>query len=233
MKLGDHRLTLLFFGLSIGALLVMRGFFPSELAIPLEGSSIRPVLLLEFASNPAHLVNVFGEPTDPLRAARIDGMTIGNALDYLLMLGYGLLTLSFFAGVARELGAPVWRLFGWAGVVAALSDAAENAIMFRMVNNFVAGADALGEMAVLPFPVWLKFGLLAVSCGGAAWAFVVMRRYVLALLCVPAPLLFVPGLLDPFGLAPNTTAMIGLGWLAMALHAGTRWYREQRKVQAR
>lgn len=232
MKLGDHRLTLLFFALTIGTLLVMRQFFPAELAIPLAGSDIRPVLLLEFASQPSHLVNIFGEANDPLRAARIEGMNTGNALDYLLMPAYGLLTLSFFFGVARELDAPVWRLFGWMGVVAALSDAVENAIMFRMVSDFVSGADMLGEMAVLPYPVWLKFGLLAASCGGAAWAFIIMRRYLLAVLCLPAPLLFVPGLLDPFGLAPGATTTIGLGWLAMALHAGTRWYGARGKAAA-
>ena len=229
MNLGDNRLTLLFFALTICVLFVMRSFFPAELAIPLDGSDIRPVLLLEFADKPSHLINIFGEAGDPQRAARISGMATGNALDYILMPAYGLLTLSFFFGVTRELGTPFWRLFGWMGVTAAFADAIENAIMFRMVGDFTKGADVLGEMALLPFPVWAKFGLLAASCGGAAWAFVIMRRYLLALLCLPAPLLFVPGFLSPFGLAPMATATIGLGWLAMAIHAATRWNAQRKR----
>ncbi|MFZ9395290.1 MAG: hypothetical protein ACO25F_04405 [Erythrobacter sp.] len=225
MKIGDHRLTLLFFGLTLTLLLVMRGYFPAELARPIEGSDIRPVLLLEFASTHAHLAHSFGETGDPMRASRIAGMTTGNTLDYLLMPAYGLLTFSFFAGIARETGRQSWRIWGWIGIVAAIADAAENAIMFRMVDRFVAGADPLFEMAILPYPVWLKFGLLAASCGGAAFAFYGLRRPLLAVLCLPAPVLIVPGMLDQLGIGPLATAMIGLGWLAMAIHAASRWHR--------
>jgi hypothetical protein len=222
MKLGAHWSTLLFFGLTLGVMLTMQGLFPAELAVPLPGSDIRPVLLLEFANTPAHLIHVFGEQGDPQRAARIAGMTAGNRLDYLLMPAYGLLTLSFFYGVAQETGQAAWRLPGWMGIVAALSDAVENAIMFVMVDRFVAGADVAGPMAILPFPVWIKFGLLAASCAAAAWAFVRLKRYLLALACVPAPLLIVPGALAPFSLGPTATSMIALGWIAMAVHAATR-----------
>lgn len=208
-------------------MLVMQQYFPQELAIPLEGSDIRPVLLLEFASQPSHLVNILGEAGDPLRAARINGMTIGNTLDYALMLAYGLFTLSFFTGVSRETGAAIWLLFGWAGVVAAISDAVENGIMFTMVRDFAQGTDFHSQLQILPYPVWLKFGLLALTCAGAAWTFLQMRRWALALLCVPAPLLMVPGFTDPFGLASLATATIALGWLAMAIHASSRWYRER------
>jgi hypothetical protein len=222
MKPGEHWSTLVLFGLTLGVLLVMQGFFPAELAIPLPGSAIRPVLLLEFAKTPAHLVHIFGEQGDPQRAVRIAGMTAGNRLDYLLMPAYGFLTLSFFRAVARETGQAQWRLIGWMGIVAALSDAVENAIMFVMVDRFVGGADVLGPMAILPFPVWIKFGLLSASCAAAAWAFVRLRRYLLALVCVPAPLWFVPGALAPFSVGPIATSMIALGWIAMAVHAATR-----------
>jgi hypothetical protein len=223
VKLGDHRLTLLLCGLTLIVLAVMRGFFPSELAMPLPGSDIRPVLLLEFAGSADHLSHIFGHTGDPLRSARIEGMTIGNRLDYLLMPAYGLLTLSFFHGIAQETGQARWRLVGWLGIIAALSDAVENAIMFVMVDDFVAGSNPLGLMALLPVPVWVKFGLLAASCGLAAGAFLQLRQYVLALLCLPAAIMFVPGLLDPFGLGPAATTLIGLGWIAMAIHAASRW----------
>lgn len=224
-RIGKPATTLLFFALTLGILSVMQGFFPKELAIPLEGSDIRPVLLLEFANAPRHLVHIFGEVGDPMRAVRIEGMNQGNALDYLLMPAYGLLTLSFFFGVSRELDAPIWRAAGWMGIVAALSDAVENAIMFSMVADM---SDPLGEMAVLPYPVWLKFGLLALACGVAAIAFANMRRWILMLMCLPAPALLVPGMLDPFGVGPLATSMIGLGWVAMAIHAASRWIAARR-----
>lgn len=228
MRLGDYRLTVLLFVLTAAILLVMQGYFPAALAIPLPGSSIRPVLLLELASQPQHLLHIFGQPGDPLRAARIAGMNTGNAIDYLLMPSYGLLTLSFFIGIARELGAGFWRLFGAMGVVAASADAIENWVMFRMVADM---ADPLRDMAVLPFPVWTKFGLLALSCGGAAWAFVRLRRWVLAALCLPAFVMVIPAMLDPLHTAPLATSLIGLGWLAMALHAASRW-RQSRRAAA-
>ncbi|MGQ7829065.1 hypothetical protein [Altererythrobacter sp. Z27] len=226
MRFGDHRLTLFFFMLTLATMLVMQQYFPAELAIPLPGSDIRPVLLLEFAAKPEHLTHVFGEIGDPMRDARIAGMNTGNSLDYLLMPAYGLLTFSFFRGISAESPGSLWSLFGWMGVIAALSDAVENALMFRIVAEFVAGnTGTYAEMALLPYPVWIKFGLLAVTCGGAALAFIRLRRWLLALLCLPAPLMLVPGMLNPFGIAPLSTTMIGLGWLAMAVHAGTRWYR--------
>ena len=194
----------------------MQLFFPAQLYSPLPGSDIRPVLLLEFASDPAHLEHIFGPAGTPDHAARVAGMTKGNVLDYLLMPSYGLLTLSFFAGVAARLGNPRWLWFGWVGVVAALSDAIENGIMFSLVADM---ADPLAEMAVLPYPVWIKFSLLALSCGGAAFAFLRLKRYILALLCLPAPLMFVPGMLEPYTIGPQATGLIGLGWLAIALDA--------------
>lgn len=219
MRMGDHKVTLALFLAVIVLFLIMGRFFPQELAIPLAESDIRPVLLLEFASSPQHLVHIFGASDDPARASRISGMNTGNAIDYLLMVAYGLMTFSFFRGVGRDLRGGIWQLFGWMGIVAALADAIENALMFRMVADM---ADPLGEMALLPYPVWIKFGLLAITCGGAAWAFVQMKRWVLAALCLPAPLLLVPGMLDPFGLGPTSTMLIGLGWLAMGIHVGTR-----------
>lgn len=221
MTLGSHPLTL---GLLLAVLIlfgIISQFFPGELAIPLPGSDIRPVLLLEFAATPQHLVHIFGPVGDPQRASRIAGMNMGNAIDYLLMPAYGLLILSFFAGMAREIGGRVWLVFGAMGIVAAIADAIENMLMFQMVADM---ADPIAEMALLPFPVWIKFGLLAISSGGAAWAFARMRRWLLVLLCAPAPLLIIPAILDPFGIAPMATTTIGLGWLAMGMYAATRWW---------
>lgn len=150
-------------------------------------------------------------------------MNIGNAIDYPFMLAYGLLVASFFWAIARELGQGRWRLFAWMGIAASLADAIENAIIFRMVADLSAGTDVTGELAILPYPVWIKFGLLAAACGGGAVAFIRMRRWILAALCLPAPLLFIPVALDPFGSGGLATGMIAPAFAAMAIHALTRW----------
>lgn len=229
MRPGEHPFTLAMVVLVAALFGVMGSYFPQELAVPLPGSDIRPVLLLEFASQPSHLVNVFGTADDPARAGRIAGMNTGNTIDYLLMVGYGLLIYSFFRSVAARLGRPGWIWFGWMGVIAALADAVENALMFRMVADM---ASPLDEMALLPVFVWTKFGLLAVTCGGAAWAFVRLRRWLLAALCLPAPVLLVPGMLAPFTMAPLSTMTIGLGWVAMGLFAAGELYRQRRSLAA-
>jgi len=223
--LANPKITLAFFLATLAILLIMQFFFPAQLYSPLPGSDIRPVLLLEFASRPEHLEHIFGPAGTSDHAARVAGMTQGNILDYLLMPSYGLLTLSFFAGVAARLGNAKWLWFGWLGIVAALADAIENAIMFSMVANMT---DPFAEMAILPFPVWSKFGLLAVSCGGAAFAFLWLRRYILALLCLPAPLVLIPGMLEPYTIGPQATSMIGLGWIAMTMDAVRRILAERR-----
>lgn len=228
-RFASQRLTVILFFATIAILLVMREYFPSELAIPLPGSEIRPVLLLEFADQPAHLVHIFGEQGDPLREARVRGMNTGNAIDYLLMVAYGLLIFTFFSCMARELQHWGWLILGVLGLVASMADAVENAIMFSMVRDFLSGADVLGEMAFLPWFVWTKFGLLAVTCAGAAIAFAKLGRWVLMVLCIPAPILMIPGWLNPFGLAPLATTTIALGWLAMVIHAATRWYATRRQ----
>lgn len=217
--LANPKVTLAFFLATLGLLLAMQLLFPGELHAPLPGSDIRPVLLLEFASDPVQLEHIFGPAGTPDHAARVAGMTKGNMLDYLLMPSYGMLILSFFAGVAARLGDRKWLWLGWLGIIAALADAIENGIMFSMVADM---ADPFAEMAILPYPVWTKFGLLALTCGGAAIAFLRLGRYILALFCLPAPLLFVPGMLEPLTIGPQATAMIGLGWLAMALDAIAR-----------
>lgn len=229
MRPGEHSFTLTMVAVVAVLFGVMGSFFPQELAVPLAGSDIRPVLLLEFASQPSHLVNVFGLPDDPARACRIAGMNTGNTIDYLLMVGYGLLTYSFFKSVVARLSQPGWIWFGWMGIIAAGADAVENALMFRMVADM---ANPLDEMALLPVFVWAKFGLLAITCGGAAWAFVRLRHWVLAALSLPAPVLLVPGMLAPFTMAPLSTMTIGLGWVAMGLFAASELYRQRRSAAA-
>ncbi len=220
MRIGAPLTTLILFGITLVTLGIMTAIFPSQLAVPVEGSTITPILLLELATGPQYLVHIFGAVDDTLRPSRIEAMNLGNAIDYLLMPAYGLFIFSFFAGVSGRLKTENWRLFGWLGIGAALSDALENWLMFQIVGKMT---NANAEFSILPFAVWSKFGLLALSCAAAGFAFVQLRRPFLALLCAPAPLLLVPSFAFPMELAPIGTSVIALAWIAMAIYAFSCW----------
>ena len=220
MRIGAPLTTLFLFGVTLVTLGIMTAIFPAELAIPISGSTITPVLLLELATDPSHLVHIFGAVDDPLRPSRIAAMNLGNAVDYLLMPAYGLFIFSFFSGLAHRLSTVKWRVFGWLGLASAAADAVENCLMFQILDKM---PDASTELGLLPYAVWTKFGLLALCCAAAGFAFVQLRRPLLALLCAPAPLLLIPSFANPMVFASIGTSVIALAWIAMAIYAFSCW----------
>jgi len=215
--LADRRTTVVLFGLVILMFAVMQAVFPKTLAAPLPEARVQsPVLLFEFARTQAHLDHVFDAPAD---LARIDAMDRGNRLDFLFMPIYGFFVFSFFAGIAQGRKRRIWMVFGALGLVAAASDAVENTLLLDITANLSAPGNAL---TLLAWPVWIKFGLLALASGGAAVALFRSERRVLGALCLPAPLAILPALIQPLQFGSLAAAMIGLGWLAMGLHAITR-----------
>ena len=201
-------------------------FMPATLAHPIPGSSIaNPVLAFEFARTPAHLDAVFGGIGDPLRNGRIAGMMQGNVLDYLFMLVYGSFVLAFFGATARHSGNPRWWLAGWLGPLAAVSDAIENALLLS-INADMATPGR--ELAVLAYPVWIKFTALAIACGCAAWALARRRAWLPAALCAPPVIAIWFGIAAPYRWGENAVATIALAWLAMLGCAGWRLWRDGR-----
>jgi hypothetical protein len=201
-------------------------FMPATLAHPVAGSTVdNPVLAFEFASTQAHLDAVFGLAGEPLRAGRIAGMIKGNVLDYLFMVVYGSFVLAFFGASARAMGERRWWLAGWLGPLAALSDAIENALLLS-INADMATPEA--ELTFLPWFVWTKFVLLAVACGLAGFALFRQRAWLLALPCLVAPAMIVPGVLDRWTWGQPAVSAIALGWLAMLLWAAWRAWRGPR-----
>lgn len=212
--LADRRTTVVLFGLVVLMFAVMQAVFPKTLAAPLPEARVQsPVLLFEFARTQVHLDHVFGTPADP---ARIAAMDRGNRLDFLFMPIYGFFVFSFFAGIAQDRKRRIWLVFGALGLVAAASDAAENTLLLDITANLSTSGNAL---ALLAWPVWIKFGLLALASGGAAVALFRSGRRVLAALCFPAPLAILPALIQPLQFGSLAAALIGLGWLVMGLHA--------------
>ena len=143
-------------------------------------------------------------------------MDAGNRLDFVLMPLYGFFVFGFLAAAGRELGSGRWAAIGALGLVAAAADAVENTQLLAITANL---ADPASELAILPYAVWTKFGLLALTVGAAGVALFKLKRRLLALACLPAPLLFVPGLLAPWTLGSLATALIGLGWIGIGIHA--------------
>jgi hypothetical protein len=217
-RLANYRVTALLFAATLIVLLgIMSQVFPRELATPIDGANVRsPVLMFEMARTPAHLDAVFGAAGDAERARRIAGMDAGNHVDFLLMPLYGFFTLSFFLATGRELGSGVWRAPGVLGLVAAAADAVENVLLLSITADL---ADPAVELVWLPYPVWTKFGLLAVTCGAAAVALLRLGRPVLAVICMPAAVMIVPAIVRPLTFGSPATVLIGVAWLAMGAYA--------------
>lgn len=198
-------------------------FMPETLAHAIPGSAISsPVLAFEFARTPAHLDAVFGSAGDPLRAGRVRGMMQGNVFDYLFMLVYGSFVLAFFGATANDTGDRRWWLAGWLGPFAAFADAIENALLLSI--NFDMATPG-PELALLTYPVWIKFTALSVAGGFAAWALARQRAWLPAVLCAPAPVAIGFALSAPYRWSENGVALIALGWLAMLGWAGMRAWR--------
>lgn len=212
----------------IATLLVSQSFalfFPETMAAAIPGAAVdRPVLAFEFARSSAQLDAIFGLPDDPLREARIAGMIAGNVLDYLFMLVYGSFVLAFFGATARATGERRWWFAGWLGPLAAVSDAIENALLLS-INADMAAPET--ELAFLPYPVWFKFALLAAACGLAGFALFRQRAWPLALPCLVAPVVIVPGILSPWTWGQSAVSAIALGWIAMLLWGAWRVWRDR------
>lgn len=218
-RLADYRTTAVLFAVMVAVLAAMQALFPSTLASPIPDANIRsPVMAFEMARSPSDLDHIFGTVSDPDRARRVTAMDQGNRLDYLFMPAYSLFVLSFLLAAGRELGGEQrgWHFFGALALVAAAADAIENALLLSITSDFDR---APGLLTWLPYPVWIKFGLLAVACGAAAVLLWRLKRPLLALFCIPAPLLLVPGILVPMTLGSLATGLTGVGLIAMGIHA--------------
>lgn len=201
-------------------------FMPATLAHPVPGSSIaNPVLAFEFARTPEHLDAIFGLPGDPLRPERIAGMMQGNVFDYLFMLVYGSFVLAFFGATARTTGNRRWWLAGWLGPLAAVSDAIENALLLS-INADMATPER--ELALLAYPVWIKFTALAIACAFAAWAMIRQRGWLPAVLCLPPVFAIWFGLAAPYRWGEQAVGTIAIAWLAMLVWAAWRTWRGTR-----
>jgi hypothetical protein len=144
------------------------------------------------------------------------------------MVVYGSFVLAFFGASAAATANPRWWIAGWLGPLAAVSDAVETALLLSVNANMSAPQ---AELAVLPYPVWLKFGSLAVACGLAAWALAKQGAWLPALLCAPPAVAIWFGMAAPLHWGERAVGTIAIAWVAMLGWAAWWTWRQGRCAQ--
>ncbi len=183
--------------------------FPHEMAIPNGIDS--PVIAFEFARTQADLVAVFGEVGDPLRQERIQAMDQGNRVDFAYMAAYSAFIALFFLSAYRRSQRRIWLLFAGLGVLAGVSDAVENTILFQITADLRVAEG----LAWLAYPVHLKFLSLYVCAFGVGYYLQGSARKAARLFGLFLQLLApIAVILLASGLASAATLVITLAWLS-------------------
>ncbi|MCA9075003.1 MAG: hypothetical protein KDA93_08225 [Planctomycetaceae bacterium] len=196
---------------------VMGHVFPTEGAGYSPGYG-PPVLAFEFATTADDLAKVFGTEDDPARDARVTAMDHGNWWDYAFMLAYGLYLWTFFRAVRLTSGRRAWLLFGWFGILAAVCDGIENAILLGLTADLATAP----HLDWLPYPVWTKFFLLMLTSLAAGYYLVTHRHWfwtTLGLLTICGSLTVLLARWSPADLAHLITPGITIAWVSQLAYA--------------
>ena len=199
---------------------VLHFTFPNEGAGFAKGYGT-PVIAFEMAKTGADLEAVFGSPDDPQRAQRMQAMDAGNRWDYAFMVAYGGFIATFFLAVFQDDRRRIWWLFAAMGVVAALADGVENAILLGLTSDLAAAH----HLEYLPYPVWIKFLSLMAAGLGAGWFLLQRHRGVwtaLGPLVLASASTIALGFWAPTsytGLMGSTLAIV---WMVQWIYAWTR-----------
>jgi len=215
--------------LTFGIAVVLFGLYLGQV-FPQTGHDIAPgygppVLAFEFAGGQADLEAIFGFITDPQQVTRLAAMRAGNEQDYLYMLLYAGFLASGCIALWRDLRLRPLLAAAALPVAAALCDAYENWLLFDIQAAFTAG-DYSPAMASLPYPVAVKFLLLAVTnviIGAAAtqlgrwWA---LFGTIAILAAIPTVMALITPAAFAWALIPSAAG----GWLLLlALAAAGSW----------
>lgn len=175
-----------------------------------------PVIAFEFARSQADLLAIFGPDSDPLQVSRLAAMRSGNEQDYLYMLLYAGFLASGCVALWRELRSRHLLAAAALPVLAALSDAWENWLLFDIQAAFTLG-DYSPAMASLPWPVAIKFLLLALTNVAIGHAMTQMGRgwQLAGTLVIVASLPVAMALTAPADFGWTLLAAIGGGWIAL------------------
>lgn len=175
-----------------------------------------PVIAFEFARSQADLLGIFGPDGDPLQVSRLAAMRTGNERDYIYMLLYAGFVASGCVALWRELR-PRWLLAAAAlPILAALSDAWENLLLFDIQAAFTLG-EYSPAMASLPWPVATKFLLLALANVAIGIAMAQMGRWwrLAGTLVILAAIPTVMAIIAPAAFGWSLAASIGGGWIVL------------------
>lgn len=206
--------------------LVLALSVPVLAAFPQSGSDVPPgyggaVFAFEMATKPSDLLAIFGPEGDPLRQSRIAQMNDGNILDYPFLISYSLFMAAFFVAIYARQQTRIWLLMSGFGILAGASDAVENLILLNLTNNL----ESAPFIAWLKFPVWLKFGSIAL-CNCAAGIYLIQRsswawRAVGAITIVGGLGVSI-ALINPSNLGLFIAPGTSIGWTAMLIFSAIR-----------
>ena len=191
--------------------------FPSSGAGYESGYGL-PVFAFEFARSAEDLRLVFGSADDPHRLERIAAMVKGTVWDFGFLVLYGGFIFLFFLAVAKTSKRKTWLVFAVLGVLAAISDGAENIILLGLLDDL----EAAKNLSFLHFPVLIKFSLLMV-CGVGAGGYLMManRRVwvVFGVLAIGGALVILPALVAPQNYGQYVSSGITLCWVFQLIYS--------------
>ena len=184
-----------------------------------------PVFALEFARSVPDLIAVFGGGTDLERAVRIADMVRGTIWDFGFLLIYGGFIFTFFLGVYTCTGTKFWLVFAALGIVAALGDIVENNILLGLLDDI----ETAKNLALLPFPVYLKF-LSIMVCGIVLGVYLMLTRkaawVVLGVLAIIGASAMLPGLAFPHIYGQYVGNAVTVFWIIQLVYAGRAGFRK-------
>jgi len=184
-----------------------------------------PVFAFEFARSVPDLIAVFGGATNPERAVRVADMVRGTIWDFGFLLIYGGFIFTFFLAAYKRTGTKFWLVFAALGIVAALGGFVENNISLGLLDDI----ETAKNLALLPFPVYLKF-LSIMVCGIVLGVYLMLTRK--AVWVVPGALAIVGALAMLSGLAfPHIYGQyvgnaVTIFWVIQLVYAGRAGFRK-------
>lgn len=224
MNIGKIWLACFLSGLAVLVLsVIIFSLFPQEMAIPSGLDS--PIIAFEFSRNYSDLVAVFGPVDDPLRADRIQAMDRGNQLDMAYMVIYSVFIALFFYAAFLKKQKAIWLFFLAIGILAGVSDAVENSILFRITEDL----ETASELNWLPYPVHIKFLSLYICAFGVGFLLNDSTKKSARVFGLSLQVLSpIAVMLMVLGIATPATLVITLAWFTQLTIAYQEYRREKR-----
>lgn len=186
-----------------------------------------PVMAFEMVRSRAQLADVISP--DPASQPVRDAFDESAHRDFLFMGAYGLFMVAMIWALA---GRPGWKWllpFCFLGVAAVVADGFENRSLMALTAT---PADPIPVMARLITLTWIKWAAIAVFAVICAAAIALRRKplwvRLLALPCLPAPVITALAYFDPEPWADMMSNSLALVWLSLFVYCLIQMWLERR-----